>query len=97
MSRKLIRPTLHDQGLQARPAKNRRPQPPEVTNAEAHYLRQALQARALVVAELLGGGQVRGRLEGYDRECLKIQPDGGGPIMLRRAKVKYYWAERAPD
>ena len=93
--RKLIRSALPLDAPMAA-ARTRRPAPPDSTSAEASYLRQAVQGRSVVILRLLGGGELRGRLIAYDRDCLKLQPEGEAPLLVRKAKVKYYWAERAP-
>ena len=46
------------------------------------------------LALLLDGREIRGKLEYYDRDCLKIEPEGGARMLLRKDKIKYYRAER---
>ena len=96
MPRKLIRPQVQQlrAGPHALPAK--RPVPPESTQAEASYLAQAIESKATLVIRLVGGDEIRGRLEYYDRDCLKIEPEGGRKILLRKDKIKYYRVERSP-
>lgn len=93
--RKLIRPSLDVQGAVVPAARTRRVAPPDTTSAEAAYLRQALQGRGEVVVVLFGGGELRGRLVGYDRECLAVQPDEQPPVLVRKSQVKYFWATKA--
>lgn len=97
MSRKLIRPTLPSRGATSQGRTGgRRPLPPEATNAEASYLTQAIESGALFVVTLLNGDEIRGTLEYYDRDCLKIEPEGGARLLLRKDKIRHYRAEPRP-
>ena len=92
MSRKLIRPEL--KGHDAAPRPPRRQAPPESTHAEAGYLLHAIESRSPFVARLLGGAELRGRVESHDRDALGLLLDDGRSILLRKSKIKYYWVER---
>jgi hypothetical protein len=92
--RKLIRPRLDTEARLVPAARTRRPAPPDATSAEAAYLRQALQGRGEVVLVLFGGSRLCGRLVGYDRECLAVQPDDEAPVLVRKSQIKYYWAAK---
>ena len=73
--------------------------PPAETHAEASYLQQATDGRTILVVTLLDGRVLRGKLEYYDRESLKLEPESGARMLLRKDKIKYYRAERieAPE
>lgn len=91
--RKLIRPALAGAKPGRGPKGPRKPAPPEDTHAEASYLQQATDGRTLLIVTLLDGRVVRGKLEYYDRDCLKIEPTGGARMLLRKDKIKYYRTE----
>ena len=91
--RKLIRPAL-DGAKPGRGLKGqRKPAPPEETHAEASYLQQATDGRTLLIVTLLDGRVIKGKLEYYDRDSLKIEPTGGARMLLRKDKIKYYRTE----
>lgn len=73
----------------------RRAEPPESTGSEAGYLVLALESGLPLNIRLLDGKELRGVVTGYDRDCIVLRPESGSPLMLRKAKVKYYWLERA--
>jgi hypothetical protein len=94
MDRKLIRPSLA-----ARPSSASAParrSVPESTHAEAGYLQQAIESEAVFVVQLLGEGELRGRLEGYDRDVLMLARDGQPSLVLRKERIRAYWVERKP-
>jgi len=91
--RKLIRPALDGAKPGRGPKGPRKPMPPAETHAEANYLQQATDGRTLLVVTLLDGTVVRGKLEYYDRDSLKIEPLGGARMLLRKDKIKYYRTE----
>lgn len=90
--RKLIRPSLPGGRADGDRRGPRREPPPEATNAEAAYLQQVIQDGARLEVTLLNGQVLRGRLEYYDRDCLKLEPEGGARLLLRKDKIKYYRA-----
>jgi hypothetical protein len=94
MDRKLIRPSL---GTPPRgPSRARRAETGEPRSAEPGYLLQAIESRADFVVTLLGGGEVRGRLEGYDRDALTVRDASGAVHLVRKARIACYRMERAP-
>ena len=93
--RKLIRPSLPGGRNDTDRRGPRRELPPEATHAEAQYLQQAIQDGSTLVVTLLDGTVLRGRLEYYDRDCLKLEPEGGARMLLRKDKIKHYRVEAA--
>lgn len=91
MDRKLIRPSL------TRPPGSgpRRPPPPG-HHAESGYLQQAVDARGVFVVQLLGGEELRGRLEAHDHDAFVMGTDERALQVVRKDKVRCYWLERAP-
>ena len=94
MSRKLIRPTLDRP--RTRPPEAPRRKPTGTTQAEASYLLQAVASRSTLVVRFLGGVELRGRIDYYDRDCIKLQREGQPDLLLRKDKIKYYWVEKEP-
>jgi hypothetical protein len=93
VDRKLIRPKL---GTPPRgPGRARPAEAAEPRSAEPGYLLQAIESRASFVVTLLGGGEVRGRLEAYDRDALTVRDASGALHLVRKARIACYWMERA--
>ena len=73
------------------------PQDPEVTGAEAAYLKTLIDEETPIVIVLRTGEQLRGYVRYYDREIFSLGPlDGGPKLLLRKSSVRYlYEAEEA--
>ena len=93
MVRKLVRPPM-DTSLRARKELGSRRKPPEASGAEASYLAGARDSGAVLVVCLRSGNELRGKLEFYDRQILKLVLQDGSRILLRREQINYYHAER---
>jgi hypothetical protein len=72
----------------------RRSEASETTGAEAGYLVMAMESKSPLVVRLVDGTELRGLVEGYDRECLVLRVGTAAPLLLRKTKVKYYWLEK---
>jgi len=72
----------------------RKPAPPEQTNAENFYYQKQMQSRTPMVIVLQGGEEVRGIIEWYDKTCIKVIRDDGGPnLMIYKPAIKYMFKE----
>jgi host factor-I protein len=68
----------------------RKPAPPEQTNAENFYYQKQMQARTPMVIVLQDGEEVHGIIEWYDKTCIKIVREDGGPnLMIYKPAIKY--------
>ena len=77
----------------------RRSPPPDATGDEAAYLAKLREQRTIVAVQLLDGTELRGLIEYYDRDMLKVnRVDGGGPnVFVRKKYVRLMWEEpKAP-
>ena len=94
--RKLIRPQLsdvrRDQGLPRTPSGRKIPGL-EQTNAEAYYYLKQMQAKTPLVVRLLDGEEVRGWLEWYDRDVLKVNREGAPNLLIPKHAIKYLYKE----
>ena len=63
--------------------------PPESTGAEANYLHKNKEARTPMVVTLLDGEKIRGVIEYYDRDMIKINRDNGPNLFIRKANICY--------
>jgi sRNA-binding regulator protein Hfq len=99
--RKLIRPSLprveHDrfESVDHRPertpssAAGKRGAPAEQTHAESFYYQKQMQSRTPMVVCLKDGEEVQGWIEWYDRNCIKINRNGGPNLLIYKLNIKY--------
>ncbi|MFZ2492361.1 MAG: hypothetical protein WA208_12845 [Thermoanaerobaculia bacterium] len=70
--------------------------PPEATNAESFYYLKQMNARTPMVIVLTDGEQIRGWIEWYDRNCLKVNREGAPNLLIQKHWIKYLFkAEEA--
>lgn len=68
--------------------------PPEQTNAENFYYQKQMQSRTSMVIVLRDGEEIHGIIEWYDRNCIKVNRDGGEPnLMIYKPAIKYMFKE----
>jgi sRNA-binding regulator protein Hfq len=68
--------------------------PPEQTNAENFYYQKQMQSRTPMVIVLQDGEQVHGIIEWYDKACIKVIREDGGPnLMIYKPAIKYMFKE----
>src|SRR5262245_48027360 len=107
MNRKLIRPTLAE--IRERSERdsrrggsgsdpNRKRVPPEQTHAESFYYKKQMDNRTQMVLVLQDGEELRGTIEWYDRNCIKLHRTEGPNLLVLKHNVKYiYKAEEAEE
>ncbi len=102
MNRKLFRPTLTEVKEQqpSRPHSNgpqphKKPAPPEQTHAENFYWIKQMQARTPVVVMLTDGEILRGVVEWYDRDCIKLTRVGSPNLLIYKQVVKYVYKDES--
>jgi sRNA-binding regulator protein Hfq len=72
----------------------KKPAPPEQTNAENFYYQKQMQSRTPMVIVLRDGEEVHGIIEWYDRSCIKVNREDGGPnLMIYKPAIKYMYKE----
>lgn len=67
--------------------------PPEQTNAENFYYQKQMQTKTPMVVVLCDGEEVRGMIEWYDRNCIKINRTSGPNLMIYKPSIKYLFKE----
>ncbi len=98
MNRRLIRPSLAEVKDQlVTPAPRRKPVPPEQTHAESYYYVKQMQARTPVVVVLTDGELIRGTVEWYDRDCIKITRSGVPNLLLYKSAIKYIYKDESAN
>jgi len=72
----------------------RKPAPPEHTNAGNFYYQKRMQSKTPMVIVLRDGEEVRGVIEWYDKTCIKVIREDGGPnLMIYKPAIKYMFKE----
>ena len=75
-------------------AGGRKSAPPEQTHAENFYYQKQMQARTPMVVVLRDGEQVRGIIEWYDKQCIKLTRNGSQPnLLVYKDNIKYLYKE----
>jgi sRNA-binding regulator protein Hfq len=109
-NRKLIRPTLaRSERLESRAQRNgdrhenpnrqgangqKKNSPPEQTHAESFYFQKQMVAKTLMVIRMNDGEEIRGVIEWYDKNCIKVnRSDGKSNLMIYKAGIKYIYKE----
>jgi sRNA-binding regulator protein Hfq len=73
---------------------SKKPAPPEQTNAENFYYQKQMQSRTPMVVVLRDGEEVRGIIEWYDRNCIKVNRENGDAnLMIYKPAIKYMFKE----
>ncbi len=76
------------------PGSGKKLTPPEQTNAENFYYQKQMQGRTPMVIVLRDGEEVRGIIEWYDRNCIKVNRESGEPnLMIYKPAIKYMYKE----
>jgi hypothetical protein len=93
-NRKLIRPSLaelKDQlTVRQRP---KRPSPSEQTNAENFYYVKQMQNKTPMVVVLQDGEIVKGVIEWYDKNSIKLNRSPEPNLLLLKQYIKYMYKE----
>jgi sRNA-binding regulator protein Hfq len=105
-NRKLIRPSLSPKerpegkrplsappllAQSTPPLPQKKPVPPEATNAENFYYAKQIQLKTPMVLVLRDGEKVSGVIEWYDRCCIKLTSEGGENLMVYKPAIKYMY------
>jgi sRNA-binding regulator protein Hfq len=92
----LIRPSLADIKDQMSPTvrpPRRRPTPNEQTNAENFYYVKQMQNRTPMVVVLQDGEVVKGIIEWYDKNSIKLNRSPEPGVLLLKHYIKYMYKE----
>jgi len=71
----------------------RRQVPPENTSAEAFYYVKQMTSRTPMVVILDNGSELRGHIEWYDRNCIKVNRDGAPNLLVYKHAIKYMYKQ----
>ena len=96
-NRKLIRPSFTEAKAEAKgkrpPARGaagpKRTSPPEQTNAENFYYLKQMQSKTPMSLVLRDGEVLKGVIEWYDKDCLKVNREGEPNLLVLKSNIKY--------
>ena len=94
-NRKLIRPSLSEvkeDQMTARQVR-RKPVPGDQTNAENFYYVKQMQNRTPMVVVLGDGEELRGVIEWYDRNSIKLDRMSAPGLLIPKHNIKYMYKE----
>src|SRR5215212_4451016 len=66
-----------------------RQSPPEATNAENFYYIKQMNTKTPMVIVMTDGEEIRGCIEWYDRNALKVNRDGAPNLLIQKHCIKY--------
>ena len=93
-NRKLIRPDLAELKKNGPGRAVRRKQaPPEQTNAEEFYYLKQMAARTPMVVVLTDGEELRGWIEWYDKNSLKLNRHREPNLLIPKRNIRYMYKE----
>ena len=99
-NRKLIRPSFNEikekmdsPRKKAAGGPQKRPVPPDQTNAENFYYVKQMQAKTPMVFVLRDGETLHGVIEWYDKSCLKVNRTEGANLLLYKPNIKYMYKD----
>lgn len=106
VNRKLIRPSLaeikeqmprsHAASAAAPSATlnaSRKRVPPEQTNAENYYYIKQMASRTPMIIKLVDGEEIRGVIEWYDRNCIKVHRNKEPNLLIFKHQISYMFKE----
>src|ERR1700751_5932468 len=99
VNRKLFRPSLTEvkETYTPRPSPgpqpHKKPAPPEQTHAENFYWVKQMQAHTAVAVVLSDGEVLRGPVEWYDRDCIKLTRNGSPNLLIYKQVIKYVYKD----
>jgi sRNA-binding regulator protein Hfq len=74
-------------------SRQQRTAPPESTNAENFYYLKQMNAKTPMVIIMTDGEEIRGWIEWYDRNCLKINRDNQPNLLIQKKCIKYMFKQ----
>ena len=89
-NRKLIRPSLSQLKEQMTVRQTRRKQAPsDQTNAENFYYAKQMQNRTAMEVILTDGEKIRGVIEWYDKNSIKVSRNSEPSLLILKHNIKY--------
>src|SRR6516162_11642703 len=77
--------------------RERRLSAPETTFRETEYIDKLSKNRTPVVVKLIDGEEVRGWIEYYDKDIIRITRDAQPNLFIYKSRVKYLYEDPAAN
>lgn len=74
-----------------RPPMQKKPAPPDQTNAENFYYIKQMQSKTTMVIVLKDGETLKGVIEWYDKASIKVNREGAPNLLLFKDNIKYMY------
>ena len=87
-NRKLIRASIEKKPRAGATAR-RKTQPADGTGAEVFYYLKQIHAKTEMLVTLLDGEELKGIIDWYDRDCLKLNRPRKPNLVIRKSAIKY--------
>jgi host factor-I protein len=75
--------------------RDRRQAAPETTFREAEYIDRLSKTRTPVIVKLIDGEEIRGWIEYYDKDIIRITRDTQPNLFIYKNRVKYLYEDIA--
>lgn len=72
---------------------NPKTSPPEATNAENFYYLKQMNSKTPMVIVMTDGEEIRGWIEWYDRNCLKVNREAAPNLLIQKHCIKYLFKQ----
>jgi len=76
-----------------RPIPSKKPAPPETPPAENCYRVKQMQSHTPMAVVLEDGEMLRGTVEWYDRDCIKLTRQGSPNLLIFKRVIKYVYKD----
>jgi len=73
----------------------KKPAPPEQTNAENYYFIRQMNNRTPMVILFKDGQEIRGVIEWYDKNCIKVHRSDAPNVLIYKDSIKYIYKDPA--
>jgi host factor-I protein len=84
----------HVRNSERTPGSPRKTAPAEQTHAENFYYQKQIQGKTPMVVVTRDGEQLRGIIEWYDKNCIKLnRPAGQSNLLIYKSAIRYMYKE----
>ena len=77
--------------------RDRRQSAPETTFRETEYIDRLSRSRTPIIVKLIDGEEVRGWIEYYDKDIIRITRDTQPNLFIYKNRVKYLYEDPAAN
>jgi host factor-I protein len=88
-NRKLTRPSFKGQRPRQAWGAPKQTPPPEQTNAENFYYLKQMESKTSMSIVLRDGEVLKGVIEWYDKDCLKVNREDAPNLLLFKSNIKF--------